>query len=70
MILSNCVPADIFNADDFGLFYQELPQKSLDLLKEKCSGGKHSKIRLTRMAATRMTQTPVYCRKSTESAIL
>ena len=42
---------DIYNADEFGLFYQGLPKKTLHMKGEKCSGGKHSKIRLTVMAA-------------------
>ena len=54
-ILSNYERSDIYNADEFGIFYQALPQKTLDLKKEKCSGGKHSKISLTGMAAASMT---------------
>ena len=34
-----------------GLFYQCLPNKTLHLKGEKCSGGKHSKIHLTGLAA-------------------
>ena len=45
-ILSSYNLADIYNADEFGLFYQALPEKSLHLKSEKCVGGKHSKIRL------------------------
>ena len=41
---------DIYNADEFGLFYQELPDKSLDYKDERCSGGKYSKVRLTGLA--------------------
>ena len=33
------------------LFYECLPSKSLHLKSEKCVGGKHSKVRLTGMAA-------------------
>ena len=50
-ILSNYELADIYNADEFGLFYKALPDKSLQLKSEKCVGGKHSKVRLTRLAA-------------------
>ena len=54
-ILSNYKePRNIFNADEFGLFYQALPKKTLDLKGEKCSGGKNSKIRLTGLAAANM----------------
>ena len=42
---------DILNADEFGLFYQCLPNKRLHLKSEKCSGGKNSKIRITGLAA-------------------
>ena len=50
-ILSRYKLKDIYNADDFGLFYQGLPKKTLHLKGEKCSGGKYSKVRLTGMAA-------------------
>ena len=42
---------NIFNVDEFGFFYQCLPNKKLHLKGEKRSGGKHSKIRLTGLAA-------------------
>ena len=54
-ILSNYNPADIFNADEFGLFYRALPKKSLNLKGEKCSRGKKSKIRFTGLAAANMS---------------
>ena len=50
-ILSRYPLENIFNVDEFGLFYQCLPNKTLYLKGEKCSGGKHSKIRLTGLAA-------------------
>ena len=50
-ILSKYELKDIFNADEFGLFDQCLPDKTFNLVSEKCSGGKKSKIRLTGMAA-------------------
>ena len=50
-ILSRYSLENIFNADKFGLFYQCLPNKTLHLKAEKCSGGKHSKIRLIGLAA-------------------
>ena len=50
-ILSNYKLEDIFNADEFGLFYQCLPNKTLHLKSEKCSGGKNSKIRIAGLAA-------------------
>ena len=50
-ILSRYPLESIFNADEFGLFYQCLPNKTLHLKGEKCSVGNHSKIRLTGLAA-------------------
>ena len=50
-ILSRYPHKDIFNADEFGLFYQCLPDRSYHLKGEKCSGGKHNKTRLTGLAA-------------------
>ena len=50
-ILSRYPLENIFNADEFGLFYQYLPNKTLHLKGEKRAGGKHSKIRLTGLAA-------------------
>nr|XP_022914667.1 tigger transposable element-derived protein 6-like [Onthophagus taurus] len=40
-------PEDIFNADESGLFFRALPNKTLALKSEKCTGGKLSKERLT-----------------------
>ena len=42
---------EIYNADEFGLFFRMQPDKSLNLQSEVCTGGKRSKIRLTGMAA-------------------
>ena len=51
IILSCYLLENIFNADEFGLFYQCLPNKTLHLKGEKCSGGKHSKVHFTGLAA-------------------
>lgn len=40
-------PRDIYNADETGLFYKCLPDRSLTLKGEACHGGKNSKERLT-----------------------
>ena len=53
-ILSHYDSRDVYNADEFGLFYRAFPTKSLHLKGEKCSGGKNSKIRLTGLAAANM----------------
>lgn len=50
-ILSNYELRDIYNTDEFGLFYKALPDKSLHLKSEKCVDGNHSKVRLTGLAA-------------------
>ena len=42
---------EIYNADEFGLFYQALPRKTLHIKDEKSTGDKHRKIRLTGLAA-------------------
>ena len=46
-ILSHYDSHDIYNAGEFGLFYRELPTKSMHFKVEKCRGCKNSKIRLT-----------------------
>ena len=43
---------NIFNADEFGLFYEALASKSLHFRGKCCSGGKHSKVCLTGMVAS------------------
>ena len=35
---------DIYNADKFGLFYQALPTRTMELKGEKCTGGKNGFI--------------------------
>ena len=50
-LLSKYVLRDIFNADEFGLFYKALPHKSMHLKSENCVGGKCSKVHLTGLAA-------------------
>ena len=50
-ILTKYKLKDIYNVDGFGLFYQALPDKSSHYKGERCSDGKHSKVRLTGLAA-------------------
>ena len=50
-LLSQYKLEDIYNADEFGLFYQYLPNKTLHLKSDKCSGGKLSKIRISGLTA-------------------
>ena len=42
---------NVVDADEFGLLFQALPNKTLELKGEKCSGGKHSKVRRTELCA-------------------
>ena len=46
---------DIDNDDEFGLFYQALSEKSFRYKGERFSGSKHSKVRLTGLAAGNAT---------------
>lgn len=50
----NKLRKNIYNSDEFGLFFKALPKKTLNLKDEKCTGGKHSKIRITGLAAANM----------------
>ena len=60
-ILSRYELKDIFSADEFGLFYQALPSKSMHLKNERCSGGKFSKVRLTGLAAATLLERSCLC---------
>jgi hypothetical protein len=40
-------PCDVYNADETGLFFNVLPDRTLVYKGESCHGGKHSKDRLT-----------------------
>ena len=54
-LLSNYKLENVFNVDEFGMFYQCLPAKTYHLCREKCSGEKNRKVRLTGMAAASAT---------------
>ena len=45
-LLSNYKLEELFNADEFGLFYQCLPSKSYQLSGEKCSGATREKLEM------------------------
>ena len=51
IILSGYPLKDIFNANEFGLFYQTLSSKTMHSKGHKCSNGKHCKASLTGLAA-------------------
>lgn len=50
-------PENIYNADETGLFFKCLPDKTLSFKGDKCHGGKNSKHRLTVMLGTNCTGT-------------
>ncbi|XP_039953998.1 tigger transposable element-derived protein 6-like [Bactrocera tryoni] len=47
-------PRDVYNADETGLFFRALPNKTLALKNEVCRGGKLSKERLTVLLCANM----------------
>ena len=50
-ISSNYSLADVYNTDEYGLFYQVLQSKTIHFKKEKCVDGKFSKQRLKGLVA-------------------
>jgi hypothetical protein len=56
-LLKNYRPEDTFNADETGLFFKCLPNKTLALKNDDCHGGKQSKERITVLLCTNMTGT-------------
>lgn len=56
-IKKDYAPRDIFNADETGLFFKALPERTLALKNEKCSGGKFSKERITVLVCCNMDGT-------------
>jgi predicted DNA-binding protein YlxM (UPF0122 family) len=56
-IIDKYDPIDIYNADETGLFFKALPNRSLVVAKETCKGGKRSKERFTVLLCTNMTGT-------------
>ena len=54
-IMTEYSPDNIFNADETGLFFKLLPEKTLEFKGIDCSGGKRSKERLTVMVCTNMS---------------
>jgi len=48
---------DIFNADEFGLFFKCTPDRTLTFKGDSCHGGKKSKERVTVMVGVNMTGT-------------
>ncbi|GFO33973.1 tigger transposable element-derived protein [Plakobranchus ocellatus] len=55
-LLKNYNADDIFKADETGVFYKCLPDKTLDFKGNVCTGGKKSKDRLTVLVAANMSE--------------
>ena len=53
-ILKGYTPKDVFNADETGLFWHLLPDKTFSFKGDKCHGGKKSKERLSLLLCTNM----------------
>lgn len=56
-ILEKYPRKDIFNADETGLFFKCLPNKTLTFKNDPCFGGKQSKLRITILVAANMVGT-------------
>ncbi|XP_043469542.1 tigger transposable element-derived protein 4-like [Leptopilina heterotoma] len=56
-LLTEYDPEDIYNADETGLFFKCLPNKTFAFQGEKCHGGKQSKERITILQCANMTGT-------------
>ena len=56
-LLQRYHPNDVFNADETGLFWRLLPDKTHTARGEKCTGGKKSKERITVLVCANMTGT-------------
>ena len=57
LILKSYHANDIYNADETGLFFKLMPDKTLELKNVQCRGGKRSKERLTLLVCANMTGT-------------
>ena len=57
LIIDKYAPKDVYNADETGLFFKALPDRSLVMAKETCKGGKRSKECFTVLLCTNMTGT-------------
>lgn len=57
IILQSYSPENIFNADEFGLFWRLMPDRTLAFKGEKCIGGKSSKERVTVLLCANMSGT-------------
>jgi hypothetical protein len=67
-LLGGYEPRDVYSADEMGLVFNVLPDRTLVYKGESCRGGKHSKDRLTVLLCLnsdgRDKQVPIVTRKS------
>lgn len=56
-ILQACSPDNIYNADETGIFYKMLPDKTMEFKDVNCHGGKKNKERITAMVCANMSGT-------------
>ena len=56
-LLEKYSPDDVFNADETGLYWRLLPDKTHAVVGEKCTGGKLSKERVTALVCANMSGT-------------
>lgn len=67
-LLERYAPADIYNGDETGLFYQMLPSRTLAVKGDRCHGGKQSKLRISVLLCVNMDgsdkRTPLVIGKS------
>lgn len=54
-LMSVFKPEEIYNADETGLFYKCLPNKTLEFRNKPCYSGKQSKERLTVLLVSNIT---------------
>ena len=56
-LLRDYAPEDVYNVDEFGLFYKLMPDKSFVFKNETCHGGNMSKKCVMALACTHFTDT-------------
>ena len=56
-LMKDYMPEDIYNADEFGLFFKVLPNKTFAFKDDNCHGGKYSKERLSVLVCINSTGT-------------
>ena len=55
LLLQRYDPSDVFNADETGLYWRLMPDKTHAVSGETCTGGKKSKERITLLVCANMT---------------